>query len=263
MSGAGATSRPERDATSIARVCRQIWGLTQVQVVDQPAPDAGSTTLYRVMSDEGVFLLKEHSEAHEGEDVERGAQAAAFLSTRGFPTPALRETRHSTLTAHIGGRLYLLRPWVEGRVLARQEITAAHAAGVGAVLGWCHRLLAELPAASALNWLSNPRGVVQESNPARIVQELNHIAALIRARPERLPADEIVLEAITPRCELLEGAEDYTRLFTPCPVQVVHGDYHRCNVIWSSAATVAGVIDIEGFTQHRVREVFRAITFFQ
>ncbi|MBI2761060.1 MAG: phosphotransferase [Chloroflexi bacterium] len=266
MSGAGAAFRseqPETDADAVALVCRQAWGLTRVDVVDRPAPDAGSTALYRVMSAEGSFLLKEHSAAHASEDVERGARTATFLAARGFPTVAFRETRHGTLTAHTGGRLYSLRAWVEGQVLERQDITASHAARLGAVLGWCHRLLAELPSADAFDWSSVPTRVVQESSPARVAQELAHLAARIQARPERVATDELVMEAIALRRGLLERAEDLDSLHGPCPFQVVHGDYHRGNVIWSSDGALAGVIDVEGYTQHRVREIYRAISFFQ
>ena len=257
MSGAGAGSppeRPETDAADIARVCRQAWGLARIDVVDRPAPDAGSAALYRITSGEGAFLLKEHLGAYAVDDVERGARTASFLAARGFPTPAFRRTRHGTMTAHAGGRLYSLRRWVEGRVLDRQDVTTSHAARLGSVLGWCHRLLAAVPAEAPFDW---------SSGPTRVVQELDHLAARIRARPARAAADELVLEAMAFRRNLLESVGDLAPLFAPCPFQVVHGDYHRGNVIWSADGVLAGVIDVEGYTQHRVREIYRAITFFQ
>lgn len=266
MGGVGAGSqaeRPETGAADIARVCRQAWGLARIDVVGRPAPDAGSAALYRIASGEGSFLLKEHLGAYAVEDVERGARTASFLAARGFPTPAFCGTRLGAMTAHAGGRLYSLRPWVEGHVLARQDVTAAHAARLGSVLGWCHRLLAEVPAEAPFDRWSGALQVVQESGPTRVVQELDHLATRIRARRAWVATDELVLEAIAFRRDLLQSAGDLAPLFAPCPSQLVHGDYHRGNVIWSPDGVLAGVIDVEGYTQHRVREVYRAIAFFQ
>jgi Ser/Thr protein kinase RdoA (MazF antagonist) len=95
-----------------------------------------------------------------------------------------------------------------------------------------------------------------------VLEELDDLSARIATRPVPTDDDGAVIEAIATKRALLQWAGDLSPLFQSSPVQVVHGDYHIENVIYDDDR-LAGVIDLEGWSTNRIREVYRAIAWSQ
>ncbi len=240
----------------IAGLCQREWGLGAISAVVRLHKQPGSTALHRVVADDGRFLFKEHLPVYDLSDLERIIHTTEFLSEQNFPTPRYRRTNGDKVAADLRGALCTLRPWVEGESLERANLTTPQMASLGQTLGWCHRLLASLTPEEDFNdrW---------STGLPRAIEELDLLTARIVARPESAEPDAQVLEAIATKRSLLQRAGDLTSLFAPCPVQVVHGDYHIENVLFDESGALAAVIDIEGWTTQRVREVYYAIAWSQ
>jgi Ser/Thr protein kinase RdoA (MazF antagonist) len=239
----------------IAGLCQRAWGLDRISAVVRLGQSPGSEALYRVIAGEGRFLFTvARPQFTRAEDWERRAETTAYLARHGFPTPVYRRTLEGKAALEVRGLLCTLRPWVEGATLERETLTAAQMAALGRTLGWCHRLLAALPPGEHFDWATGVPGVLEE---------LDQLMARIVARLEPAEGDGVVLEALTMKRALLERAGDLSALFAPCPVQVVHGDYHVENVLFDEAGALRAVIDVQGSTNHRVLEVYRAIAWSQ
>lgn len=247
-------SAPRVYIEEIAGLCEREWGLGAISTVVRLNKEPGSTALYRVVADDGRFLFKEHLPVYDLSALERIAHTTEFLAEQGFPTPGYQRTAGGRVAADVRGTLCSLRSWVEGEPLERANLTTSQMASLGQTLGWCHRLLASLTPEEDFNW---------STGLPRAIEELDLLTARIVARPEPAENDGQVLEAIATKRSLLQRAGDLTPLFAGCPIQVVHGDYHIENVLFDESGALAAVIDIEGWTTQRVREVYYAIAWSQ
>jgi homoserine kinase type II len=246
------TRAPDLDAREISRLCEDAWGLHDIAEVEPIEAQPGSAALFRVSGAGGSFLLKQHLATYGTEDIARAARVSQLLADRGFPTPPLNRTRREAPFVEVGESLLTLRPWVDGEPSDPESLSREQMSELGRVLGWCHRLLADLPVEPSFDW---SRG------SAEVASRLDGLAERIGARAEPAEHDELVLEVLDERRALFEEAGDLTPVVEGCSLQVVHGDFHAGNVIFAEDGSVAAVIDVEGHTQHRVREVYRAVAF--
>ena len=247
-------SAPRVYIEEIAGLCQREWGLGQITAVVRLSKQPGSTALYRVIADDRRFLFKEHLPVYDLSDLERIAHTTEFLAEQGFPTPRYHPTASGKVAADARGARCTLRPWVEGEPLERANLTSPQIASLGQTLGWCHRLLTALPPGDDFNWAMGL---------PRVIDELDQLTARIVARLEPAESDSEVLHAIATQRAILQRAGDLAALHASCPIQVAHGDYHVENVLFGDSGALSGVIDVEGWTAQRVREVYRAIAWSQ
>ena len=236
-------------STEIGPLCEREWGLQITGDVSCLEPEPGSAGLYRVKARDGPFLLTVHRIDRTVSDLERATEAAAFLAHRGLPTPTYRSTRDGTPAASIDGHLYTLRAWVPGDPMAREALSEEQMLVLGRGLGWCHRLMAELPQDEIVAWPSRVSGAMEE---------IDSTQNIIASRPPA-QADSQVLEVLASRRALLEEAPDLAGVFAPYPTQVIHGDYHVLNAIVDVDGKLSGVIDLDALPGYPAWEVHYAI----
>ena len=243
---------PETDA--LVRLCAEEWSLPDVGRLTRLPDQPGSGAVFRIETSAGTFALKRHLRTYRADDVERIAQATALLAGRGLPAPTYRRTLGGQAAAMQRGYLYSLRRWVDGAPQERRNLGAEAMAKLGRILGWCHRLLADQTPGATFDWVEGS---------AASARALGRIVDLTSEGHGHRDRDRRVVEILHGRQRLLATAGDLSSVVDRCPVQVVHGDYHFANVIFGEDGDLAGLIDVEAYTQRRVREVYRAIAFSQ
>jgi len=180
-------------------------------------------TNLRVETDRRTLFLRVN-EGKSRDDVEREAKIVAHAHLHGVATPAPLLTADGAMPylAWRGERVSLF-PWIEGRTLARAEVTPAHAGAVG-------RALAGLHLASA-GYADQRPGRYE---PDEIEARLARVTAL--ARPELAGA----VAVLTPELAGLraERAADL-------PMGIIHGDLFIDNVMFGAGGVLTALIDFE------------------
>lgn len=238
----------------IRHVCQLEWGLASIDAIEPLAREPGSMALYHVRQDHEYLLFKVHLSSSTLDDLERNARTTDFLAVGGIPTPRYLRTNEGRVAAPLGANLCTLRPWVEGHVLERSSLTAPQMKVLGRTLARCHRTLAALPPGEDFPWATGL---------PKIAEQLGQLAARLRAGSAPGEMDEEVLDTIARRQARLRLAGNPGELFAPHPVQIVHGDYYLGNVLFHQDGSLAGVIDLEGWSTCRIREVYQAIAWSQ
>lgn len=146
------------------------------------------------------------------------------------------------------------RPWIDGEVLGRAGLTGDQMQHLSRTLGACHQALTALPPADDFPCTTGLPG---------IADQLDELAAGIRARSNHRAPEDDDLEVIDRRSVRLRETGDVASLLAQCSVQVVHGDYYLDNVLFHGDGSLAAIIDVEGWTTARVREVYQAIAWSQ
>ena len=188
----------------------------------QPIAVGTINTNLRVDTAGGRLFLR-INEGKSEDDVAREAAIVAHAAAQGVPTPVPRPARDGRAFALWHAQIVSLFPWVPGRTLARAEVTAAHAAAVGAAL-------ARLHGASA--GFSDRRPGRYE--PPEIAARLARVAAL--ARPELAPA----LAVLSPELARLQ-----TERAADLPTGIIHGDLFVDNVLYDDTGRLSALIDFE------------------
>ncbi len=188
----------------------------------QPIAVGTINTNLRVDTAAGRLFVR-INEGKSEDDVWREAAIVAHAAAQGVPTPVPRAASDGLAFARWRGEFVSLFPWVEGRTLARAELTPAHAAAVGAALARLHFASAGFPDHTPGRY-----------EPPEIDARLARIAAL--ARPEL--ADAVAV--LTPELDRLrrERVEDV-------PLGIIHGDLFVDNVMFDGAGALAALIDFE------------------
>lgn len=234
----------------IVELCRREWGLQAVNGVTRLEPESGSAGLFRVEAESGDFLLTLQRDGRIPGSLQRMASVAESLAARGFPTPTYLPTREGGPALDRRGALYTLRPWVPGSPLPRQKLGEGQMSLLGKSLGWCHRLLADIPGNHAASW---------QARVSSAITEIDALTGRIAARRETLETDREVLAILNSRRTLLESAPNLNAVFSGIPAQVIHGDYHVDNVIVDGDGDLAAVIDLEPVSGYPAREVCYAL----
>jgi homoserine kinase type II len=188
----------------------------------QPIAVGTVNTNVRVETDAGAVFLRVN-EGKSEDDVRLEAAIVAHAAAHGVPTPALRVAIDGAPFVVWHGERVSLFPWVEGRTLARAELTAAHGAAVGAALARLH---------VAMNGFADQRPGRYE--PDEIDARLARIAAL--ARPELAHAvATLTAELARLHAERVPGV----------PMGIIHGDLFVDNVMFDDAGALTALIDFE------------------
>jgi homoserine kinase type II len=179
-------------------------------------------TNVRVETESGPLFLRVNEGKSQG-DVEREAEIVRHAAGRGVPTPVPLRAADGAPFARWGGELVSLFPWLEGRTLARAEVTPVHAAAAGEALARLHLASADFPDRRPGRY-----------EPEEIAGRLARIAAL--GRPE-LAGPVAVLE---PELAAL-GRERAPAL----PRGIIHGDLFIDNVLYADEGRLVALLDFE------------------
>jgi Ser/Thr protein kinase RdoA (MazF antagonist) len=222
------------------------WGMNNVQRVTELPPSPGSVALFRIESRPRSFL---YVVGHWGRDYwEQAATSADLLTKMNFATPRFIPTLTRSIISEAEWGECILRDWLPGAPIPRQELTDEDRFLLGRTLGKCHRLLAMLPSHLNHDWSDAKRG--------QLIDELR--AAYQRLdQPDRTADDERILAAIDHKIALLEELTIPFDQLRVCPAQVIHSDFHPGNVLFNERRRIAGVIDVGGWSDYRIFEVIK------
>jgi homoserine kinase type II len=158
------------------------------------------------------------------QDVEGEAAIVLHVAARGVPTPPPLRARDSHPFLEWNGSYLSLFRWVEGRVLPRGEIGAAHARAAGAALAHLHRAGADFP--------DHRPGRYEPGEIRRRLRQVEGLAA----------SDPVLAEAaavLGPELDRLEGER------IPLPLGLIHADLFIDNVLYAEGGTVTALLDFE------------------
>jgi homoserine kinase type II len=178
-------------------------------------------TNVRVETDAGALFLRVN-EGKSLDDVGREAAIVAHVAARGVPTPVPQVSNSGQPFVLWRDQIVSLFPWVAGRTLERAELTAAHAAAVGAALAGLHLAGADF---------GDRRPGRYE--PEEIARRLAHVAGL--GRTDLVPAMTILTAELAAL-----GRERSANL----PAGLIHGDLFVDNVLYADGA-LAALLDFE------------------
>jgi homoserine kinase type II len=180
-------------------------------------------TNVRVETGHGRLFLRVN-EGKSEDDVWREADIVSYAHAHGVSTPPpFRQPDGDAPFVIWQGERVSLFPWVEGRTLARAELTPAHAAAVGAALARLHL---------AMDGFADQRPGRYEADEIDV--RLARVAAL--ARPELAQA----VATLTP-----ELARLHAERVPGVPMGIIHGDLFVDNVMFDAAGTLTALIDFE------------------
>jgi homoserine kinase type II len=181
-------------------------------------------TNVRVETDAGALFLRVN-EGKSLDDVGREAAIVAHVAARGLPTPVPRVAASGqpfVLWKDQKDQIVSLFPWIAGRTLERDELTAAHGAAAGGALARLHL--------AGADFADHRPGRYE---PDEIDRRLRHVAGL--GRPELMPAQAILTAELAALAA--ERAKDL-------PAGLIHGDLFVDNVLFADDQ-LAALLDFE------------------
>lgn len=213
---------------------------------------------YRVETDRGPVVVRGHKASMPLVQLRREHAVQRWANEHGLPTnPPLLDASGEAVF-ELGGRFWVVYPWLSGHSYLRGSVTPKQAAVIGAAHAQSHVVLREYPETAGLHRNSELSWDTEKS-VAALQQVLQAIDAL------EAPTDDDARhrEWITAQLMLLERGplrrpEDFAHL----PVQPCHGDFHERNIMVDDADRLQAVIDWERFCfSVPALEVVRCVTF--
>ncbi len=223
----------------------------------EPVAQSVSNANYRVKTSAGARFVRCYQPSRSRERIEREHAVTRWAGERGIPVaPPIADGSGRTVVG-IGGELWAVFPWVEGRSLLRGTMTAREASLLGAMNGRLHRVLADWPVGdlqrnSELSW-----------DTEKSIADLSRVDDLIRYYPAQAEEQLRVQGWIRDQLALLEGgAARPAAEFQETPVQPCHGDPHERNLMVDATGEPVAVVDWERFCLNPPAfEVLRTLTF--
>ena len=167
------------------------------------------------------------NEGKSGEDVAREAAIVEFLSDRGLNTPRPLHSTSGQAWLEWRGVYISMFPWVDGRILARGELSEDQARQAGVALARLHLTGAPYP----------------DHRPGRYEpDEIARRMAGIEARAADDPALAAAVEELRPELRRLE--RERAAAGQEVPHGLIHGDLFMDNVLYRGPTLVA-LLDFE------------------
>ncbi|MDX3575743.1 phosphotransferase [Streptomyces sp. FL07-04A] len=228
---------------------------------------------YRLRTTRGRYFLKHHFDPDTADpaSVARQHRATERLADLGVPVAPPLRAHDGRTVAVVGGRVYALHPWVEGRHRHGSQLTAGQCGRLGALLGAVHAGLehvmptAREPERAPLTQRAPARGpqasAQPSADPADTFVLIDDLLARVRRRRPADAFDELARHRLLERRTLLERHADRRPPRTG-PVGWVHGDFHPFNLLYRGDAPAA-IVDWDRLgVQPRAEEAVRAAAIF-
>lgn len=185
-----------------------------------PFDDGCPCRPWKVTTDAGVFVVKEHS-TNIRNSLEFEHRLAGWLISQGFPVPKVHLTRGGDMWLDRGERIFAVYQFLPGEF--HKQGNQAQARSAGAALAWFHEIADAFPQAETRR--------VRDSY-----------------RPPQLDA-RFVLEKYPEKEEIHALVNEFTSLdneFASCHLHqgLLHHDFHIENVLFNGDA-FAGAIDLD------------------
>ncbi|MDX3309134.1 phosphotransferase [Streptomyces sp. NPDC054884] len=230
---------------------------------------------YRLRTTHGRYFLKHHFDPDTADPVSvaRQHRATERLADLGVPVAPPLPAHDGRTVAVVGGRVYALHPWVEGRHRHGAQLTAGQCGRLGTLLGVVHSSLEQVMRTAREPERSDrtaqraparaPRASAQPSaDPADTFVLIDDLLARVRRHRPADAFDELARHRLLERRTLLERHADRRPPQHTGPVGWVHGDFHPFNLLYRGDAPAA-IVDWDRLgVQPRAEEAVRAAAIF-
>jgi homoserine kinase type II len=223
--------------------------------------EAGTMHLnWYVNAEHGPAALKRVSDRAPVADPAQVAAIAKLLAPVGVPVPEPLRTGSGQYTVHAGTGRWHATHWTEGRHIAEDGLTVAHATALGETLGAIHRRLRDGAAAGVFDAGSCPYvdGPIVDAETAD--REAARLLAVIAALEHPTEFDQAAAVELEQRREMLAslaGAQPGPAA-KPGPVGWTHGDFQPYNLLFDRGH-LAAVLDWDRLrVQPLARELVRS-----
>lgn len=233
------------DAGALAEHVRRHYGV--VGTIDRIP--SGRAANFVVSDGSQRWLLKLFQEEYAHTRIEQAAEFVHFVVTAGYPAREFVPSKDGPAVLKCEGRAAVLIPWIEGDTPEFNGVSTEDALQqIGMLCGWLHRLGAQYPGASTLDFAGSMQSVAERQ------------AALLRVTADPTCSAEIVAE-IDARIAILAALGDELQgNYRLAPRGVIHGDFYGSHVVFRTGRAV-GAIDVLGDNYLPGWELMRA--FFQ
>ncbi|WP_425246009.1 phosphotransferase [Streptomyces sp. NEAU-NA10] len=214
---------------------------------------------YRLRTTRGRYFLKHHFDPDTADpaSIVRQHRATQRLADLGVPVAPPLAGRDGRTVAVVGGHVYALHPWIDGRHRHGAQLTPDECARLGALLGVVHASLERVMPVHART-RATPTESPAPDDTFALIDDL--LARVRRHRPAD-SFDELARHRLLERRTLLERHAD-RRPPHGGPVGWVHGDFHPFNVLYRGDAPAA-IVDWDRLgVQPRAEEAVRAAAIF-
>ncbi|MEY9846153.1 Ser/Thr protein kinase RdoA (MazF antagonist) [Streptacidiphilus sp. BW17] len=222
--------------------------------VVERVPLGTETDNYQATSVGLRFFVKAYRPGTDLTETAAGLEASDFARRGGCPIPALRPGRHGSLLTAAGGLAVSVWDWIEAAP-ATGPLAPAEGAQIGVMLARLHQRLAAYPHPGRFRPTSEPWWC-RDTAP---VHDLGRrILAAIDALPTPTKADLLHHERVRQRLEDLRFVPALQAGLPPdLPMQLVHCDVTRPNLLFAAGGDLAAVVDLRGRVLHPAWEVGR------
>lgn len=186
-------------------------------------------------TNEGLRVIK----LYEGEDwtprvVSPTLDIQSYAHAAGFPVPQVFRTAGGSWVAPFRNAWAAIHEAAPGRHIDRADLTEVHALACGHLLGGLHRTLADLPVENPALFIPDPE-LVQSRTMALLGDA--------RARKQPDDQDRLAIQAAEKRLEILGRYRIDPADYAEDVMQVVHGDFYPGNLLFTTDAQIAAVLD--------------------
>lgn len=218
-----------------------------------PEPVTGGSLNWNfgIESDGGRLFVRRHRDDVSAARIRAEHRLVGWLAERGIPAPVPFKTETDETVLSIAGGNWSVFPWVDGVVGERGGLSGRQLETLGAVHGATQAVLATHPdsahAELSMRWDKGESAAL-----------LDRILAVARQES----ADSWMLAAVERQQEMLDALDVRPPAdFAGLPCQLLHGDFHDHQVIWSGEDVVA-IVDWELFGPNpRIWELIRSLAF--
>lgn len=227
----GLTTEPMKHETE--SILRQ-W--TNDGLVDVRLPVSGTINDVRIVTtDHRRYVLRIYRH-QEQERLEREHAVVRWVYERGIPAVQPIPLPNGQTFLSQEGRLVTLLPFIEGRQVARSELSRGEIAEMGRFLGRLHGLLAECPIGSI-------PALRIDLDREKTMAEIDQLLVQIQSIDQKTETDYYSLTRLQSRREWLERRSSDGHVITDTEdAHPLHGDYQETNVFFKGDR-ICGVID--------------------
>lgn len=228
-----------------------------LQAISIQKVDLGSANCFKIVSDRGVYFLKEFQSKFSVEMIKREIDACEILQPI-IPTSQFIKNKQGHVISEESGRILHLQKYIEGTVYNQNSYDQPQLDQEAIILAKIHQGLENkinLPDGFPDGWFT----VWTKDNSIRKYKK-------ICAQHEAIRTRELFADRIITACEkkvkmLTEYSADVTKFMKLSKVNS-HGDFNNLQIIFDNHKRIAAVVDFSSVTYlPAVWEIIRSYTY--